>query len=313
MLPDYPRRGIIPPVLTPLTRSEELDRPALRVICERMIAAGVHGLFVLGTTAEAPSLSRRIRQAIVKEVCETAAGRVPVLVGVTDTVLEEAIELAGYARQCGAAATVAAPPFYFPISQEELFEFMRRLAEGSPVPVFLYNFPGMTKVSFELETLRRLARLPNVAGLKDSSGDLNYFRAALHAVEEFEDFAVFMGPEELLAEGLHLGAAGGVAGGANLFPELFVGLYGAVTGGREAEERRLQALVKSISERIYGLGGYGSGFLRGMKAAMSICGFCENVLAPPHLPLSVRECEVVRARLEELGLLTEAGEPAMHL
>lgn len=308
-----PKRGVIPPLVTPLTRSGELDAAALGRILERMIHAGVDGVFALGTTAEAPSLSHAMRFEIVRAVCEMANGRVPVLVGVTDTSLEEAIELAVHAHQCGAVAAVAAPPFYFPVTQDELFEFMKLLASASPVPVFLYNFPGMTKINFELDTLKRLARLPNVTGLKDSSGDLDYFRAALHAVAEVDDFAVFMGPEEMLAEGLHLGAAGGVTGGANLFPELFVGLYRAVIEGRAEDERRLQARVTEISEKIYELGGYGSGFLRSMKAAMAICGLCENVMAPPHLPLDEARCELVRARLEEMGLLTPEGEPALRL
>lgn len=308
-----PKRGVIPPLVTPLTRSGALDSAALRRIVERIIQAGADGVFALGTTGEAVSLSRAMRFETVRRVCEAVNERVPVLVGVTDTSLEEAIGLAVHARQCGAAGAVAAPPFYYPLSQDELFGFMRSLAEASPVPVFLYNFPGMTKVSFELDTLKRLARVPNVAGLKDSSGDLVYFRAAIEAVADVDGFAVFMGPEEMMAAGLHLGAAGGVTGGANLFPELFVGLYRAVVEGRAEDERRLQARVMEISANIYELGGYGSGFLRSMKAALSVCGLCENVLAPPHLPLDEAQCGRVRARLEEMGLLAPEGEPAPRL
>ena len=308
-----PKRGIIPPVATPLTAAGELDRPALRRLCTRMLDAGVHGLFVLGTTGEAPSLSSAMRRIIVEEVCSVSGGRAPVLVGVTDTSLEEAVCLSQHAHRCGAAATVMAPPYYFPISQDELESYVRRFVELSPLPLYLYNFPGMTKVRFEIETLRRLGRLPNVAGLKDSSGDLDYFRAALAAVSDFEDFAVFMGPEELLAQGLHLGATGGVTGGANLFPELYVNLYRAVTEGRVDQERELQARLMTLSSRIYGLGGYGSSFLKGLKAALWLCGLCENILAPPHLPLDAAGCETVRERLEEMGLLTAQGEPALHL
>lgn len=313
MLRDCPKHGIVPPLITPLTRTGNLDHEALSRIIDRIVKAGPAGLFVLGTTAEAPSLSYQLRFEIAKAACRAVDGRVPVLVGVTDTSLEEAAALARHAHACGAVGAVVAPPFYYPISQEELFEYVRRLAGASPIPLYLYNFPGMTKVAFELDTLKRLARLPNVAGLKDSSGELDYFRAALHAVADVENFAVFMGPEELLAQGLHLGATGGVTGGANLFPELFTGLYRAVMEGREEDERRLQARVMEISTKIYGLGGYGSGFLRGIKAAMSVCGLCENILAPPHLPLDEEQCELVRARLEEMGLLTPAGEPALHL
>lgn len=308
-----PKRGIVPPVATPLTVAGDLDRAALRHLCERMIRAGVDGLFVLGTTGEAPSLGYGMRRAIIEEVCSVSGGRVPVLVGVTDTSLEEAVSLTQHARQYGAAATVVAPPYYFPISQDELESYVRLLVEASPLPVYLYNFPGMTKVRFEIETLKRLGRLPNVAGLKDSSGDMDYFRAALAAVSDFEDFAIFMGPEEQLSEALHLGATGGVTGGANLFPELYVGLYRAVTEGRVDEERALQERLMTLSRKIYGIGGYGSSFLKGLKASMWLCGLCENILAPPHLPLDAAGCESVRERLEEMGLLTAQGEPALHL
>lgn len=308
-----PKKGIVPPVATPLTRDGELDRPALRRLVERMVDAGVDGLFLLGTTGEAPSLSYRMRYEIVEEACTAAGSRAPVLVGVTDTSLVEAHALAKHAAECGAVATVAAPPYYFPISQLELETYVRRVMDGSPLPMYLYNFPGMTKVAFAPETLRRLAELPQVAGFKDSSGDLDYFREAVAALRGVEDFAIFMGPEELLAESLQMGATGGVTGGANLFPDLYVGLYRANVEGRSAEAEALQARLMRLSGQIYGLGGYGSSFLKGLKAAMSICGLCENVLAPPHLPLDERGCAVVRERLESMGLLTPEGEPALHL
>lgn len=305
-----PTRGIVPPLITPLKRDGTLDRHALYGIVERMIRAGVDGIFALGTTGEAPSLGYGARFEVVREVCATAGGRVPVLVGVTDTSLEEAVRLADFAHQSGATAIVAAPPCYFQISQVELEGFFRRLAAEAHLPLYLYNFPSLTKVRFEIDTLVRLARLPDVVGFKDSSGDLDYFREAQQALAQFQDFAIFMGPEEMLAESLHLGGTGGVTGGANLLPELFVSLYRAVTEGRVEEERRLQARVMAISNKLYGLGGYGTSFLKGMKAAMSLNGLCENVLAPPHLPLDAADCELVRERMEELGLLVAEGEPA---
>lgn len=308
-----PKHGIVPPVATPLKAAGTLDRGALRLLIGRMLDAGVNGLFLLGTTGEAPSLPYSMREEIVSLACDTAAERCPVLVGITDTSLEDSLRLACHAADSGASAVVAAPPFYFPISQSELEAYMRRLVEASPLPLYLYNFPGMTKVRFEMETLRRLAKLRNVVGFKDSSGDAAYFRKAVETLAEFDDFAVFMGPEEMLAEGLHMGGSGGVTGGANLFPELYVGLYQAVVEGRSGDEQRLQARLINLSNNIYGLGGYGSSFLKGLKAAMSICGLCENVLAPPHLPLEEAGCAAVRERLEEMGLLTPEGEPALRL
>ncbi len=164
-----PLTGIIPPLITPLHSRDALDVAGLERLVEHVLAGGVHGLFVLGTTGEAPSLSYRLRRELIERVCRQVAGRVPVLVGITDTAFVEAVHLAQFAAEAGAQALVLAPPYYFPNSQPELLEYVQHLAPELPLPLFLYNMPTHTKTIFDVETVRCAMEIPNIVGLKDSS------------------------------------------------------------------------------------------------------------------------------------------------
>ncbi|HEX8202868.1 MAG TPA: dihydrodipicolinate synthase family protein, partial [Isosphaeraceae bacterium] len=165
-----PLRGIIPPMVTPLRDRDRLDLPGLERLIEHILRGGVHGLFLLGTTGEAPGLSHRLRCELVERTCEQVGDRVPVLVGITDTAFVESIEMAEHAADAGAHAAVLAAPYYFPAGQPELAEYIEQIAGEVPLPIFLYNMPSHTKLSFEPETIARALELPNVVGLKDSSG-----------------------------------------------------------------------------------------------------------------------------------------------
>jgi 4-hydroxy-tetrahydrodipicolinate synthase len=169
-------------MVTPLKDRDTLDLWGLERLVEHILGGGVQGLFILGTTGEGPSLSYRLRCELIERVCGQVNGRVPVLVGVTDTAFVESVNLAGIAADEGAAAVVLAPPYYFPAGQAELLEYLEHIATELPLPVFLYNMPSHTKIKFELGTLRQALTLPNVMGLKDSSGDLEYFRQAAEVV-----------------------------------------------------------------------------------------------------------------------------------
>lgn len=162
-------------MVTPLIDNNTLDRDGTVRLVEHMIAGGVHGIFILGTTGEAQSLAYHLRYELTELVCSAVAGRVPVLVGVTDTSLEESLRLAHKAAECGAAAVVAAPPYYFAPSQTELTMYYKALADALPLPLCLYNMPVHVKVSLEPATVKELAGHPNIIGLKDSSSNMVYF------------------------------------------------------------------------------------------------------------------------------------------
>jgi dihydrodipicolinate synthase/N-acetylneuraminate lyase len=283
---------------TPLATPDRLDVPGTERLISHILAAGVQGLFILGSTGEGPSLSYRTRRELIELTCRRAATKVPVLVAITDTSREESLDLANFAAGQGASALVLAAPCYYPLTQDDLAGYVERLAPDLPLPFFLYNMPSHTKVSFAPQTVRRLADLPNLHGFKDSSGDLDYFRQVHAAVGGRSDFALLMGPEELLVDAMRIGAQGGVCGGANLYPQLYTKLYQAARSGDSAEIARLQDVVVRI-----GRGVYAGSYLCGLKYALSLAGICSDVMAEPFQSLPIADREAVRQTLLEIGLL----------
>jgi dihydrodipicolinate synthase/N-acetylneuraminate lyase len=298
-----PLRGIIPPMVTPLLDRDTLDVPGLERLIEHILSGGVHGLFLLGTTGETPSLSHRLRHELIARVCRQVNGRVPVLVGITDTSFVESVELAGKAAQAGAQALVLAPPYYFPASQPELLEYLEHLLPQLPLPLFLYNMPNRPKPAFAPETVRTAADLPGVVGIKDSSTNMIYFRELQFALEDRPDFTLLMGPEQLLAEAVLLGAHGGVCGGANLLPRLYVELYEAARAQDLTRVAPLHRAVMRLNTTIFRVGQYESSFLKGLKCALSCLGICSDFLAEPFHRFREPQRETIQRYLEQLGML----------
>jgi dihydrodipicolinate synthase/N-acetylneuraminate lyase len=303
-------RGIIPPVVTPLRGRDELDHAGLEQLVEHIVAGGVHGLFVLGTTGEAPSLSYRLRREMIERTCKLVAGRVPVLVGITDTAMVEAVHLAQFAAEAGAQALVLAPPYYFPNSQPELLEYVQHLAPELPLPLFLYNMPTHTKTIFETDTVRQAMGLPNVIGLKDSSASMIYFHQLVSLLPGRPDWSLLIGPEELLAESVLLGGHGGVSGGANLCPRLYVELYEAASRRDFERTSALHAQVMRISNTLYRVGRHASSFIKGVKCALHELGLCDDFMAEPFHRFREQERARVRACLDELGITREHPMPS---
>lgn len=289
-------------MITPLRARDELDVGGLERLIEHILAGGVQGLFILGTSGEAPSLSYRLRRELIDRACRQVAGRVPVLVGVTDTSFVELLNLARHAADAGASALVLSAPYYFPPGQAELLEFLDRLLPELPLPLFLYNMPQMTKVSFELETVRRVLQEEKIVGIKDSSGDLDYFHRLLELKRQRPGWSVLVGPEHLLAETVRRGGDGGVNGGANYHPRLFVELFEAVTRNDPARVAELQRQVLALGA-LYSVGHHASAVVKGIKCACSLLGLCDDFMAEPFRRFREPEREKVRAILRAAGLL----------
>lgn len=273
--------GIIPPLITPLKDRDTLDRDGLERLIERLVAGGVHGLFIIGTTGEGPSLSYRLRRELITETCKIVRGRLPVFVGVTDTSFVESVNIAKHSADAGADALVAAPPYYLPEAQPELLEYIRHLLPEMPLPFYLYNMPSLTKVSFDIETVRALQDEQRIHGIKDSSGNMVYFHRLCQLLKERPDWSVLMGPEELLLDAVLAGGHGGVNGGANVFPKLYVALYNAAIVGDIARARELHDLVMKVSTTLYQVGRHSSAIIKGIKCALSHLGVCDDFMAEP--------------------------------
>ena len=305
-----PLEGIVPPLVTPLSGPDRLDAAGLERLLEHVLTGGVHGLFILGTTGEGPSLSYRLRRELISNTCRLVAGRVPVLVGITDTSLTEAVALARHAADAGAQALVSSTPYYLAPTQSELVAYIQRLVEQAPLPLYLYNMPALTRTQFEPETVRQLTQIQKIIGLKDSSGDLNYFRQIVPIAKTRPDWRLFMGPEHLLVDAVRAGGQGGVNGGAQIEPTLLVSLFEAA---RARDEAKIEALQQRLSlvGKIYLNAKYSSTVIKGIKCALSILGICGDEVAAPLTSLSPAEREQVRGALLALKLpaprVTEAA------
>jgi dihydrodipicolinate synthase/N-acetylneuraminate lyase len=298
---NLPLRGIIPPLVTPLLNTDTLDVQGLERLIEHTISGGVHGIFILGTTGEFASLSYKLRKELIERTCRQVKGRVPVLVGVTDSAYVESLNLARIAADSGADAVVLAPPYYFASGQPELLEYLQRIMVQMPLPLFIYNMPVHTKVVFEPETVRAAAQIPGIIGMKDSSSNLAYFKQVQYALRDHHDFTFMVGPEEFMAEFVLTGGNGGVNGGANMFPKLYVSLYNAAVNHDFEKITRLQQTVMQVSTTIYKVGHYGSSYLKGLKCALSLMGICNDFMAEPFHRFNQPEREKIEQMLDELN------------
>ena len=294
--------GIVPPMITPLAEDLSLDEPALERLVEHVIGGGVHALFALGTTGEAPSLPMGMRIETLRCLRYMVQGRVPVIVNVTSTCLDDSLRLAKTAAHNGCSAVAIAPPYYYPIPQAALREYVRQFIEASPLPTLLYNIPSHTKVAVELDTVRWAMQDDRVIGLKDSSMDMGYFRQVGQILPQRPDWSLLVGSERAMVETMKLGGHGCVGGAGNVWPRLLVDLYEAIGGGDAAAVRKLDAAVQRVAE-IFAATELENGAIHALKWAASRLGLCDPRVSPPLLALSPARREAVQRKLEETGLL----------
>lgn len=267
-------------MVTPLLENKELDLVGLKNLLEHLINGGVHGIFILGTTGEGPSLSYAVRKQLVSETCRIVNKKVPVLVGITDTSFDGTLEIANHAKKVGADALVVAPPYYFPIAQEEMGDYLESLVPMLPLPFMLYNMPSCTKLHLSIDVVRRAKELGAI-GIKDSSGDLSYLYMLIEEFKSDPAFSIIAGTELYLPETIMYGGHGSVAGGANFFPRLFVDLYEAAMAQNLEKVKLLRDKVIKVHQTIYEVGEYPSRHIKGTKAALMAMGICQDHNAEP--------------------------------
>jgi 4-hydroxy-tetrahydrodipicolinate synthase len=196
---------------------------------------------------------------------------------------------------------VLAPPYYLPEAQPELQEYLDHLVPELPLPLYIYNMPALTKVHIELDTVRRAMDNPRIIGLKDSSGDLNYFKGAAELIKQHRpDWPLLCGPEEKLLTTLQLGGNGGVSGGANLFPKLYVKVVEAYRTGNFARAEELQKQIQRVSDSFYRVGKYSSSIIKGIKCVANTMGICHDFMAEPFHRFRAEERALVQTRLKEI-------------
>ena len=248
-MPPFQLRGVFVPLVTPFDSAGEVDPVALRRLVDYLIGAGVHGLFVGGTTGEFPLLSTIERCEVAQVVMDHAAGRVPVVVHAGAPSTREAIELAQHAQGIGAPAVAVVSPYYFPLSDDALLGHYESVSEAVPgLPVLLYNIPQRTGNPLVPHLADRIVnRCANVVGIKDSTGNLSQ---TIEYLSLRPDFQVAQGADGLILAGLAAGIQATVSGNANVFPELVVAVFEAWWRGDLAAARAAQARLTTVRHAL---------------------------------------------------------------
>jgi 4-hydroxy-tetrahydrodipicolinate synthase len=293
--------GVLSAMATPFTADgEKVDEPALRALTDTTLAAGVHGLVPCGSTGEFPALTEAERRAVAEIVIDQAAGRAPVVVHTGAMTTQQAVALSQHAEQAGASAVMVVPPYYEPLSVEEIGVYYRDLAAAVGIDVMIYNLPMATGVNLTPADVAALAAdVPNIRYVKDTSGDFGQAASLLH--EYGSTITAFVGWDTLYLGSLTEGASGSVIGAANVVPRELVAVYDAVQRGDLAAAR-------AVWDRIFPLMQFfmSGSYVAGVKSALQLGG---HAIGDPRLPIQ----PVRGPRLKELQtIMTDisAGSPA---
>jgi len=289
--------GIVPPVVTPLHADETVDEAALERQLGRLLDAGIHGVFFLGSNGEQPAL-RDAERAKALRVARRVVRDVPLIVGTMAASTARAVDNIRAAEAGGADAVAVTPPHYYPSrGPEEQLAHYRACAAATGLPVVVYNIPSTTKVMLAADTITRIADLPNVVGAKDSSGDLPHVLRLIPALHQ-RGKALLVGVPPIAAAALLQGADGAVPGIANIDPHTLVALYDAARRGDVAALPPLQHRVHRLMDIV----AQGAG-IAAIKTALELLGVCAAHATAPLQPLPPEKREAVAAILRDLGLL----------
>lgn len=299
--------GVVPPVVTPLTRDFQVDYPSFTRVIEHLIGGGVHGLFVLGSTSEVVFHDEATRARILEHTMKVVNGRVPVLAGTIDPTTDRVISHAKVAQSIGVDAVVVTAPFYTRTSQPEIGDHFRYIRDAIQVPLIAYDIPVCVHVKLERQTTVSLAREGVIAGLKDSSGDDGNFRFVLLDLMDKPDVFLMTGSEIVVDSALAMGAHGVVPGLANVDPHGYVRLWDAMKRGDVAAAKKEQERLCRLFEIVWlslPRTSAGSAGVGGFKTAMRRLGVIDtNIMARPQRSLNDEEAAKVEAILKTVGLV----------
>lgn len=246
-------KGIIVPIVTPMNEDETINLEELRRQVDRQIEAGIHGIFPFGTNGEGYILSFDEKKQVLETVIDEVKGRVPVYAGTGAISTKETIEQCKMAEAAGADILSVITPWFAKASQHELYVHYKTVAEAVPhMPIVLYNIPARTGNALAPETVVELAKIDNIVGAKDSSGDWDNLSAYIEDTKDM-DFGVLSGNDALILRALKAGAKGAIAGCANVYPKNMVGIYeNFAKGDLEAAQKCQDAVVPLRSCFKYG-------------------------------------------------------------
>jgi 4-hydroxy-tetrahydrodipicolinate synthase len=294
-----PFTGVGTALVTPFTKSGDVDEAAVRRLGRRQIDAGVHFLCPCGTTGENPTLTDAERMRILEILAEETGGRVPILAGAGGYDTGKLIKMAAEMARRGVSGFLSVTPYYNKPTQEGLYQHYRAFADSTPLPIIVYNVPGRTGVNVDVNTIARLAQIPNIVGVKEASGNVSQMCEILRAVPA--DFLVLSGDDALTLPLMAVGGRGIISVAGNEIPAEMVAMV-------EAAERNDFAAARAIHARIVGL--MSINFVESnpqpVKAAMAAMGLIEETFRLPMVAPAPASKEKINTVLKDLGLLKGA-------
>lgn len=295
---NFQPKGIIPAMVTPLDETGRIKEASLRKLVNHLIDGGVHGLFPVGSQGEAFSLTFAQKKEVIRIVVDETAGRVPVYAGTGTITTREAVETTKMAQDMGVDAVSVITPYFLIPSQKELIAHYEAIARACPdLPILLYSNPDRTQVPFPVSTVVELAKVDNIVGIKDSSGDMTMTAEYIRQTRGM-NFHVLMGRDTLIYAALCYGAKGSICATGNVDPRVPVEIYEAFQAGDH--KRALEAQYRLAPLRIaFGLGT----FPVVIKEALTMIGIDAGPAVAPVGPLSPENREKLRAILAEMGIL----------
>jgi len=297
--PTCPWSGVLPAVTTQFDAELRVDLAATRAVQSALIEDGVHGLIALGTVGENNSLTAEEKRSVLRTAIEAAAGRVPIVAGVSELTTAAAVAFARDAEALGATGLMLLPAMVYVPTPRELEYHFRSVAQATRLPIMLYNNPPAYRVSIEIETLRRLSEVPNIVAIKESAPDTRRFTDVCNALGE--RFVLFAGLDDVVFEGVLLGARGWVSGLTNAFPRQSLALWEALRTGDLA---RARAIYRWFMPLLHLDAGHD--LVQSIKLAEQIMGRGSERVRPPRLPLDGARREEV-ARMVERAAATRGS------
>jgi 4-hydroxy-tetrahydrodipicolinate synthase len=294
-------QGSIVAIVTPMQEDGALDLEAFRRLIDWHIREGTHGIVVVGTTGESPTVDWDEHRLLIKTAVDHAAKRVPIIAGTGANSTSEAIELSAYAREAGADCTLSVVPYYNKPTQEGLYRHFRTIAEAVELPMILYNVPGRTVADLQNDTVLRLAQVPNVIGLKDATANIERGSDLIRRMPR--GFRVFSGDDATGLALMLLGGHGVISVTANVAPALMSELCAAALAGDSARAREANNRLLPLHRNL---------FLEAnpipVKWAVQQMGLIKGGIRLPLTPLSGACHEAVREAMRQAGIHAGAKE-----
>jgi len=287
--------GAMPAMITPF-RDGRIDAEALERLVEFQISNGVSALVPCGSTGESATLTHAEHTEVVRLVIKFAKGRVPVIAGTGSNSTAEAITLTRAAKEAGAAAALLISPYYNKPTQEGIYQHYKMIAEATRFPLIVYNIPGRTASKIDATTIARLAEVEHIVGLKEATGSLDDVQEVIRLCGG--RLEVYSGDDTLTLPIMAVGGVGGISVTANIAPKQSVAAAGACLAGDWEKGRRLHyellPLMRALFAEVNPIG---------VKAALSMMGYCRDELRPPLLPMTEAPRAKLRSTMERLGLV----------